>query len=68
MSQRGGGGATAYLVWTAVSSVVDRVMARLTAAAVSEQRERRMFVSIKYCFWCLCAAFFWFISASVLFW
>lgn len=45
MSQSGGGGVTVYLVWSAVSSVVDQVMARLTAAALSDQTERRMFVS-----------------------
>lgn len=73
MSQSGGGGATAYLVWTAVSSVVDQVMARLTAAALSDQTEKRMFVSTQDCLWCLSAAlrkseaFFWFTRARVLF-
>lgn len=38
-------GVAAYLVWTAVSSVVEQVTGRLTAAALSNQREGRMFVS-----------------------
>lgn len=50
MSQGGGGGSTAYLVWTAVSSVVDQVMARLTAAALSHQTERQMLVSTQIVF------------------
>lgn len=38
-----GVGEAAYLVWTAVSSVVEQEMGRLTAAALSGQQ--RMFVS-----------------------
>lgn len=49
MSQSGGGVAT-YLVWTAVSSVVERATGRLTAATLSE---KRMFVSLRDCLWCL---------------
>lgn len=45
-SERGVGEA-AYLVWTAVSSVVEQVAGRLTAAALSDQqRERRGCLSL----------------------
>lgn len=43
----------AYLVWTAVSSVVEQVTSRLTAAALTDHREGRMFVSVHDSLWCL---------------
>lgn len=35
-------GMAAYLVWTAVSSVVEQVMSRLSAATLSQPKERKL--------------------------
>lgn len=40
-------GPAAYLVWTAVSSVVEQVMSRLSAATLRSQPKERKLASLK---------------------